>query len=89
MPRPNPKLIVAAMRSAEARRAVDNQRGLIAQLKALGESTSDAEHTLQTYMSMLEHLDAHEQKLLENSAEPKRPRRRSLEAKNRARSGSL
>lgn len=66
------------MRSAEARRAVDNQRGLIAQLKALGESTSDAEHTLQTYISMLEHLDAHEQKLREQrrakKTETKKPR---------------
>jgi hypothetical protein len=88
MPRPNPKLIVAAMRSAEARRAVDNQRGLIAQLKALGESTSDAEHTLQTYIRMLEHLDAHEQKLREQRR-AKKPRRRTLEDKNRARSGSL
>ena len=33
MPRRNPKLIVASMRTAEARRAVDNQRGLIARLK--------------------------------------------------------
>ena len=65
MPRSDPKLIVAAMRSAEARRAVDNQRGLIAQLKALGQSASDEEQTLQTYVSMLEHLEAHERKLRE------------------------
>jgi hypothetical protein len=65
MPRRNPKLIVASMRTAEARRAVDNQRGLIARLKVAGHPTSEAEQTLQTYLSILEHLEAHEQKLRE------------------------
>jgi len=63
MPRRNPKLIVASMRTAEARRAVDNQRGLIARLKIAGHSISEAEQTLQTYLSILANLEAHEQQL--------------------------
>jgi hypothetical protein len=34
-------------------------------LEAAGHPTSDAEQMLQTYLSMLEHLEAHEQKLRE------------------------
>jgi hypothetical protein len=46
MPRKQPKLILATYRAAEARRIVANQRGLIAMLKAKGESTIDAEGML-------------------------------------------
>ncbi len=63
MPKPNPKLIVASMRTAEARRAVDNQRGLIARLKVAGQPTLEAEQSLQTYLSMLRHLEVHEERL--------------------------
>jgi hypothetical protein len=58
-----PKLVVAALHSAQAKRIVANQRDLIARLKAAGHPTSDAEQMLQTYLSMLEHLEAHQQKL--------------------------
>jgi hypothetical protein len=58
-----PKLVVAALRSAQARRVVANQRDLIARLKAAGHPTSKAEQLLQTYPSMLKHLEAHQQKL--------------------------
>jgi hypothetical protein len=58
-----PKLVVAALRSAQARRVVAKQRDLIARLKAAGHLTSDAEQMLQTYLSMLKHLEAHHQKL--------------------------
>ena len=57
-----PKLVVAELRSAQARRIVANQRDLIARLKAAGHPTSDAEQRLQTYLSMLEHLEAHQRK---------------------------
>ncbi len=63
MPRRNPKLIVASMRTAEARRAVNNQHVLIARLKVARHPTSEAEQTLAMYLSILAHLEAHEQKL--------------------------
>jgi len=63
MPRKHPKLIVAAHRAAEARRAVENQRGRIAVLKAKGESTLEAEATLQMYLSSLKLLEDHESKI--------------------------
>ncbi len=63
MPRRTPKLIVAAMRTAEARCAVDNQHGLITRLKVARHPTSEAEQTLQAYLSILANLEAHEQKL--------------------------
>ena len=63
MPRKSPKLIVAAQRAAEARRVVANQRDLIAKLKASGHPASDAEQLLQTYVSMLEHLEGHERRI--------------------------
>ena len=56
-------MIVAAHRAAEARRAVENQRGLIAVLKAKGESTVEAEATLQMYLSSLKLLEDHEQRI--------------------------
>ncbi len=63
MPRKQPKLILAAYRAAEARRAVENQRGLIAVLKAKGKPTVDAEATLQVYLSSLKLLEDHEWKI--------------------------
>jgi hypothetical protein len=63
MPRKEVKLIVAAQRAAEARRIVENQRGLIATLKAKGESTIDAEAMLQVYLSSLKLLEDHEQRI--------------------------
>jgi len=63
MPRKQPKLILAAHRAAEARRIVENQRGLIAVLKAKGESTLQAEATLQMYLSSLKLLEDQEWKI--------------------------
>ena len=63
MPRKQPKLILAAHRAAEARRIVANQRGLIAMLKAKGESTLQAEATLQMYLRSLKLLEDHEWKI--------------------------
>ena len=63
LPRRNPKLIVASVRTAEARRAVNNQHVLIARLKVGGHATSEAEQNLETHLSILRHLEAHEQKL--------------------------
>jgi hypothetical protein len=63
MPRKQPKLILAEHRAAEARRIVENQRGLIAVLKAKGESTLQAEATLQMYLSSLKLLEDQEWKI--------------------------
>ena len=63
MPRRNTRLIVAAHRVAEARRIVASQQELIARLKALGQSTFDAERALQTYLSALKHLEDHERRV--------------------------
>jgi hypothetical protein len=63
MPRNQPKLILAGHRAAEARRIVENQRGLIAVLKVKGESTLRAEATLQMYLSSLKLLEDHEWKI--------------------------
>ena len=63
MPRKDPKLIVASVRSAAARRAVNDQHILIAKLKVAGQPTLEVEQTLQTYRSILRHLEAHEEKL--------------------------
>jgi len=77
MPRKNPKLIVASVRTTEARHAVSNQHTLIARLKAAGHPTLEAEQTLLTYLSILSHLEAHEKKLKEER------RARKTETKNR------
>ncbi len=63
MPRKQPKLILATFRTAEARRIVAHQRGLIAVLKAKGESTLQAEATLQMYLSSLKLLEDQEWKI--------------------------
>jgi len=63
MPRKQPKLILAAYRVAEARRIVARQRGLIAILKAKGESTVEEEGMLQVYLSSLQLLEDQEWKI--------------------------
>ena len=72
MPRKQPKLILAALRAAEARRIVANQRGLIAMLKAKGESTLQAEATLQMYLRSLKLLEDHEWKIRQEREAKKR-----------------
>jgi len=78
MPRKEVKLIVAAQRAAEARRIVENQRGLIATLKAKGESSLDAEAMLQVYLSSLKLLEDQEWKIRQErkakKGETKKPR---------------
>lgn len=56
----NTKLAVAESRTAEARQIVAQQSELIAELKASGQPSLDAERTLLTYISVLKHLEAHE-----------------------------
>jgi hypothetical protein len=75
VPRKNPKIILAAMRAAEARRIVAAQRQLIEGLRAARTLTLDAERTLTTYESSLKHLEAHESKLRaeRKSRETKKP----------------
>jgi len=78
MPRKQPKLILAAHRAAEARRIIENQRGLIAMLKAKGESSLDAEAMLQVYLSSLKLLEDQEWKIRQErkakKGETKKPR---------------
>ena len=54
------KLVVAESRTAEARRIVTRQSSVIAELKASGQPSLDAEQTLLTYIGALKHLEAHE-----------------------------
>ena len=56
-------MIVAAHRAAEARRIVENQRALVAMLKAKNELTVEAEATLQMYLSSFKLLEDHEWKI--------------------------
>jgi hypothetical protein len=63
MPRKRPKLSVLAQHIAGARRIVANQRALLAKLQATGQPTSEAEGTLRTYRSALDHLESHERKM--------------------------
>lgn len=65
-------MIVAARRAAEARRAVENQRGLIAVLKAKAESTLGAEATLRMYLGLLKLLEDHEWKIKKQREAKKR-----------------
>jgi hypothetical protein len=54
MPRKSPRVILAAMRTAEARRIVAAQRDLIERLKAAEDpAVADAEGALSTYESAL------------------------------------
>jgi hypothetical protein len=64
MPRKSPRVILAAMRTAEARRIVGAQRDLIERLKAAEDpAAADAEAALSTYESALRHLEEHERKI--------------------------
>ena len=63
MPRKSTKLGVAERRTAEARQIVARQQELIARFRALGQPTVEAELTLQTYMSALKLIEAHEAKV--------------------------
>ena len=65
MPRQSPKVILAALRVAEARRIVTEQNMQIARLEIAGEPSLDAKKTLQSYESALKHLEDHERKLRE------------------------
>ncbi len=65
MPRPNPKLAVAAARAAEARRIGAGQRLLIETLKATGLPTHNAEVSLELYVSALKALEGHQHRLRE------------------------
>ena len=65
MPRQSPKLMLAALRVAEARRIVTEQNMQIARLEIAGEPTLDAKKALQSYESALRHLEGHEQRLRE------------------------
>jgi len=63
MPRKNTRISVAEGRTAEARQIVARQQELIAKLKALGQPAFEAEATLQTYISALKLIEAHEDKV--------------------------
>ena len=64
MPRCKP-LVVAIGRAAAARRIVSAQRKLIRRLKVAGEATLDAEQTLGTFVSALQHLEDHKRLIAE------------------------
>ena len=55
----------AELRAAEARRIVARQRLTIAQLKAAGECSADAECSLESYLSGLKLIEDHARKLQE------------------------
>ena len=63
MPRKHSLLVAAAKRLAVARRLIADQQDLIARLRALKQTTTDAEAMLQTYRSALRHLEDHEDKI--------------------------
>lgn len=65
MPRKKQKLIVAAHRVAEARRIVADLNDRIVTLKASGRPTLEAERALETYVSLLKHLEDHERRIKE------------------------
>ena len=68
--RRHPKIILAAMRAAEARRLAAAQRQFIEGLKATGSPTLDAERMLMIYESSLRHLEACEEKLRKQRKNP-------------------
>jgi hypothetical protein len=76
LPRRNPKLIVASVRTAEARRAVNNQHVLIARLKVGGMQHLRLNKTLRRTSAYLGTLKP-TNKNLEKSAESKKPVRKS------------
>ena len=57
----------AALRAAEARQIVAQQRHIIAQLKAAGECSADAECSLETYLNGLKLIEGHARKLREEN----------------------
>lgn len=63
MPRRHSKLVAAERHTAKARQITAQQHDLIARLKALGQPTVDAELTLQTYVSALSLIEAHEDRM--------------------------
>ncbi len=65
MPKKKPKLIVLAQHIADARHIVANQLALLARLQAAREPTLEAEATLRTYISALQHLETLEHKMRE------------------------
>jgi len=67
MPRKKPKLSVLAERIATARRIIEAQQALLERLRVSGEPTYQAEAALRTYVSSLEHLLAHADKMREEA----------------------
>ena len=63
MPRKRPELVLLAQRLATAHRIVADQQALIARLTAAGRPTIEAEKTLQSYLSALQHLEEHARKM--------------------------
>lgn len=57
----------AELRAAEARRFVAHQRDVIAQLKAAGECSAEAECSLEIYLSALKPIEDHARKLGEEN----------------------
>ena len=71
MPRKISILQILALQLAHARRIVDEQQGLVAALRAQGQSAFEADGTLRTYLSALAHLEAHERELKAEAAAKK------------------
>jgi len=63
MPRKRPELVLLTERVAIAREIVAEQQAVIAKLAESGQSTVEAEKTLQTYLSALRHLEDHARKM--------------------------
>ena len=64
------KVILAAMRAAEARQLVAAQRQIIEGLKTTGSPMRDAQRMLMIYESSLRHLEAYEDKLRKERKNP-------------------
>ena len=59
--------LLAACRVAEARQIVADQRAIIASLRAADQLALEAEGSLQTYLSALTLLEAHERRIREEN----------------------
>jgi hypothetical protein len=59
--------LLAACRVAEARQIVADQRAIITRLRAEDHPTPEAEGSLQTYLSALTWLEAHERRIREEN----------------------
>jgi hypothetical protein len=68
MPADHRDLVLATRHVVEGRLIVAHQRDRIAQLKAAGASTLDAEQTLQVFERSLAIFEAHECKLRQDGA---------------------